>query len=132
MFIIPLSQSAGNANLFSSASCAAGVSLFYMYSIDTCVMIFQHIAWMMLAFQGYRDREWVRVLWVFVSHMACSYTTLMNANVTSVSGGCAWVVVLLSVSTGVSFAWLLTLSDRRVSFVDENNSNPSDAAVTKE
>lgn len=57
-------------------------SLFTMMSLTTCCVSISQVAWMILAFDGYRRRSWPRVAGLVALHLGSSMATLMNQQYT--------------------------------------------------
>jgi len=91
-------------------------SLFIISAITTSLFIFLHIAWMMLAFEGFssptRTTYWSHVAWVVISHLGASYATLLNTS-QFVPFGCAYAFlvefIILLVSAGLVLNRLIVL-----------------------
>eukprot|EP01133_Synstelium_polycarpum_P006684 gene6684-7771_t len=64
-------DSQGPGNLFSGA--CPTVSLFMLSAFFALFMSILHIAWNVLAFQGYRTRNYIQVAFVIITHFAVSY-----------------------------------------------------------
>jgi len=71
MYIRVLTESIGPGYL-QCPSCPS-VSLFFISALTTLLFTFLHVVWMMLAFEGFHRKSYIRPLWVLVSHIGCSY-----------------------------------------------------------
>ena len=66
----------GKGTLYNQA--CHSVSVFTAGAYSTCLISLMQVAWMILAFNGYRNRSPVRIISLFVLHMGSSMITIMN------------------------------------------------------
>ncbi|KAF2073363.1 hypothetical protein CYY_005333 [Polysphondylium violaceum] len=76
MYASILWESTGPGALFSE-SCPT-VNLFMISALTTLFITILHVAFNILAFQGYRSKKYHLVLYVLLAHFAVSYLTLLN------------------------------------------------------
>ena len=73
MFVTPLALSLGPGTYFLEYSCSR-ISAYYIDAWLTSVFIYLNIAWMIIAFEGYRRRSWPLILWVIIGHYVASFS----------------------------------------------------------
>ena len=88
---------------YFTATCSS-ISLFTLLAFTTCFISIMQVAWMILAFDGYRHRSPVRVVGLVVLHMGSSLATVMNQRQDLCGGGLAVQAALMCLSVGA--AWL--------------------------
>jgi len=103
MYIRVLTESIGPGYL-QCPSCPS-VSLFFISALTTLLFTFLHVVWMMLAFEGFHRKSYIRPLWVLVTHIGCSYITMFNSS--SVPYGCAANLLLNFGILLISAIWVL-------------------------
>ncbi|KAI8929527.1 Aph-1 protein-domain-containing protein [Entophlyctis helioformis] len=85
-----------------------GADTFFIGAVTTCLFIFLHTTWSIVAFDGWFKNQWYQFVWVFVSHIGASMATLLIPS--TVSGGCVYSilvsVVVLAINCGYCF-WSL-------------------------
>ncbi|KAI8065542.1 gamma-secretase subunit Aph-1 [Gongronella butleri] len=84
---------------------------FFVYAVTTTLFSLLHMAWMIIAFDGFATGQWIgtlEILWVIVSHYGASYSSLLST--WDVYLGCIYAiviqVVILGISIGVIYASL--------------------------
>ncbi|KAI9208904.1 gamma-secretase subunit Aph-1 [Polychytrium aggregatum] len=81
-----------NPGILVCKSCPS-LDVFFVSAITTCLFVFLHIVWSMLAFEGWFRRSWLPFAAVFVSHYGASYSTVLVSS--SISGGCFYTFLIL-------------------------------------
>ncbi|KAI9230535.1 MAG: gamma-secretase subunit Aph-1 [Piptocephalis tieghemiana] len=92
---ITLLASTTGAGMFISPSCPA-VSMAFTSGLITMLMSLLHVTWMLVAFDGFATPGLpgnLRVLFVFLSHLAAGYSTLLNGS--AIYLGCLYSVLCL-------------------------------------
>ncbi|KAI8379418.1 gamma-secretase subunit Aph-1 [Radiomyces spectabilis] len=81
------------------------VTVFFVSAITTTLFSLLHMAWMMIAFEGFanitRWRGVLQVIWVVASHYGASYATMMNGSST-IYLGCVYAIIVCMVLLSVS------------------------------
>ncbi|KAJ8653707.1 hypothetical protein O0I10_010629 [Lichtheimia ornata] len=76
-------------------SCPQATS-FFISAIDTMLFSLLHMAWMVVAFEGFYNVQqlsgMLRVAWVLISHFGASYVTLLNGS-TTIYLGCVYAII---------------------------------------
>ncbi|GAA5806653.1 hypothetical protein HPULCUR_012199 [Helicostylum pulchrum] len=71
-------------------------TLYFISAITTSLFSLMHMAWMMIAFEGFSElpktKGWLKVLWVIVSHYGASFATTLNSS--SVNNGCIYSILI--------------------------------------
>ena len=88
---------------YFTATCSS-MSLFTLLPFTVCFISVMQVAWMILAFDGYRHGSPVRVVGLLALHMGSSLTTVMNQRQDLCGGGLAVQAALMCASVGA--AWL--------------------------
>ncbi|RIA90081.1 gamma-secretase subunit Aph-1 [Glomus cerebriforme] len=99
-YINPLVSSVGSGVIMCK-SCPTLTS-FFIGAITTCLSILLHITWMVLAFEGfiYPKRKYYYIIWVVLSHLGASYSTLFNQS--EIKFGCVIGILINIAMLGVS------------------------------
>ena len=92
----------GEGTYFTST--CTSMSLFTLLAFTVCFISIMQVAWMILAFDGYRHRSPLRVFSLVILHMGSSLTTVMNQRQDLCGGGLAVQAALMVCS--VLAAWL--------------------------
>nr|KAJ3418437.1 gamma secretase complex protein [Polyrhizophydium stewartii] len=93
-YITPLAEST-SPGVMECSSCP-GSDVFFIGAITTCLFIFLHISWSVMAFDGWFSKQWLQFAWVVLSHVGASMATLLIPSTTS--NGC---VISIAVSAAV-------------------------------
>lgn len=111
-YVTLLVHAAGPGTLYSQ-SCP-GMSLPFVGAISTCLISLLHVAWMLIAFDGYWSTGMVgrygRVAWVVLSHFAASYASMLNNS--TIALGCVYsnvILLVLLVASGGLAGWSLAV-----------------------
>ncbi|EGG21148.1 gamma-secretase subunit Aph-1 [Cavenderia fasciculata] len=91
-------DSQGPGNLFSAA--CPTVSLFMISAILALCISLLHIAWNVIAFQGFRSKKYYLVAFVIICHYLISYLTLLN-----IKKSCEGSVVSIGIITILTIAF---------------------------
>ncbi|TPX70588.1 hypothetical protein SpCBS45565_g01659 [Spizellomyces sp. 'palustris'] len=89
LYLSQLAESSGPA-ILACNSCP-GMDVFFVGALTTCLFIFLHSVWNMVAFDGWYRGQWLPFGFVMISHYAASYGTLLTPS--SIEYGC--VIALL-------------------------------------
>ncbi|KAL0088508.1 Aph-1 protein-domain-containing protein [Phycomyces blakesleeanus] len=85
-----------------------GLSLFFVSAINTTIFSLLHMAWMMVAFEGFSSYKtksgMLQITWVIFSHYGASYATLFNAS--DIHLGCVYSALIGVVILAISCAWI--------------------------
>ncbi|KAI9032507.1 gamma-secretase subunit Aph-1 [Phycomyces nitens] len=85
-----------------------GLSLFFVSAINTTVFSLLHMAWMMVAFEGFSSYKtktgMLQIAWVIISHYGASYATLFNAS--DIHLGCVYSALIGVVILALSCGWI--------------------------
>ena len=76
------------------------MSLFTLTAFTTCFVSIMQIAWMVLAFNGYRNKSVLRVTLLFFLHLGSSMTSLLNKQTEMCGVGIGIQCALMLVSVG--------------------------------
>ncbi|OZJ01834.1 hypothetical protein BZG36_04788 [Bifiguratus adelaidae] len=80
------------------------IDMYFVNAITCSLFIFQHILWMVLAFDGLSSpnflMQWFMATWVVVSHLGASFATLFNAS--TIPNGCVYSILINIAIIGVS------------------------------
>ncbi|RKP12087.1 gamma-secretase subunit Aph-1 [Piptocephalis cylindrospora] len=92
---ITLLASTTGPGMLISPSCPA-VSMAFTSGLVTMLMSLLHVTWMLVAFDGFGTpgaAGYIRILFVFASHLAAAYATIFNGS--SIYLGCLYSVLCL-------------------------------------
>ena len=84
---------------YYTAQCSS-MSLFTLTAFTTCFVSIMQIAWMVLAFNGYRNKSVLRVTLLFFLHLGSSMTSLLNKQTEMCGVGIGIQCALMLVSVG--------------------------------
>ncbi|ORX54541.1 hypothetical protein DM01DRAFT_351017 [Hesseltinella vesiculosa] len=80
-------------------------STFFDAAVTTSFFSLLHMAWMVIAFDGFAAKKWVgslKIGWVLASHLGASYSTLLNTS--TIPFGCIYAMVIQIVFLLISVA----------------------------
>ncbi|KAJ3147616.1 gamma secretase complex protein [Geranomyces variabilis] len=109
-YISQLAESSGPA-ILPCASCP-GTDVFFIGAITTCLFIFLHAAWNMIAFDGWYRGSWLPFAFSAACHYGASYGTLLTPS--TVSNGCVISIAILAGLLAVCAALAVRTVDARL------------------
>ncbi|KAI9094035.1 gamma-secretase subunit Aph-1 [Phlyctochytrium arcticum] len=107
LYLPQLAESAGPA-ILTTNSCFDG-DVFFINAITTCIFIFLHAVWNMVAFDGWYRDQWLPFAFIVFSHYGASFSTLLTPS--SIDYGCViailicFIVLLVNVSLATRFIY---------------------------
>ncbi|KAI9337267.1 gamma-secretase subunit Aph-1 [Obelidium mucronatum] len=103
MFVTQLANSS-NPGMIYCNSCPSH-DMFFISALTTCLFIFLHTTWGVLAFDSLWRKSYWQVPYVLLSHFGASYSTTLIPS--TLSGGCWYslltLVLVLSLNLGLCF-----------------------------
>jgi len=116
-YITILWEALGPGTYFSP-SCPS-VSLFLISAILSCIFILFHILWSIVAFDGFKQRDYLKIASVPICHIIASYLTLLNLPGANCIASVILLVVLLIAYS--FYCWIIfTRSNAKTIYLSNN------------
>ncbi|KAL7747162.1 hypothetical protein RI367_007522 [Sorochytrium milnesiophthora] len=109
---IPMLVEAAGPGVLIRPGCP-GVSALFTGAISTVLLFFHHIGWSVLMFEGLWHRRPALVAWTVLSHYVVSYSSLMNAGLSS-PVNCVYPILISMAVLGISAGLATSITSRAV------------------
>eukprot|EP01116_Phalansterium_solitarium_P001043 TRINITY_DN10846_c0_g1_i1.p1 TRINITY_DN10846_c0_g1~~TRINITY_DN10846_c0_g1_i1.p1 ORF type:complete len:275 (+),score=3.51 TRINITY_DN10846_c0_g1_i1:109-825(+) len=96
-FVTLLFEATGPGSFFPLPSCPS-TSIFLVLALFSFCFILLHCFWYVVFFEGYKQRNWFKMVGVVIGHLIASYITMLNV----AGGNCVAAIIVLFVLTALT------------------------------